>query len=73
MLVQEGPVHDASWAPDGKIFAVVAGFIPSRTLVFDAACRQIANLGDGAYNLLRWSPHVSYHKALFRSHSPDRS
>lgn len=62
VLVQlkEGPVHDASWAPDGKIFAVVAGFIPSRTLVFDAACRQIANLGDGAYNLLRWSPHSRF-------------
>ena len=51
-------MHDAQWAPDGAIFAVVAGYMPSRTQVFDAACRMIADLGTGSHNLLRWSPQV---------------
>lgn len=59
--LQEGPVHDAQWSPDGASFAVVAGHMPARTQVFDANCRMIADLGTGSHNLLRWNPQVRHH------------
>ena len=36
--LKEGPVHDSVWAPDGSAFAVVAGFMPAQTLIFDSKC-----------------------------------
>ncbi len=38
MALKEGPVHCATWAPDGSAFAVVAGFMPAQTIIFDAKC-----------------------------------
>lgn len=34
--LKEGPVHDSTWSPDGTCFAVVAGFMPAQTLIFDS-------------------------------------
>lgn len=38
VALKEGPVHCATWAPDGSAFAVVAGFMPAQTVIFDAKC-----------------------------------
>lgn len=34
--LKEGPVHDSAWSPNGACFAVVAGFMPAQTLIFDS-------------------------------------
>jgi Eukaryotic translation initiation factor eIF2A len=34
--LKEGPVHDSAWSPDSACFAVVAGFMPAQTLIFDS-------------------------------------
>ena len=42
--LKEGPVHDVAWSPTGSHFMVVAGFMPAKTVLFDAKC---AVLGSG--------------------------
>lgn len=58
-LVQDGPIHDAQWSPDGAFFIVVAGFMPAKTVLFDAKCKPVFDLGTGPYNIIRWNPQVS--------------
>ena len=36
--LKEGPVHDVQWSPTGTHFMVVAGFMPAKTILFDAKC-----------------------------------
>ena len=36
--LKEGPVHDVAWSPTGSHFMVVAGFMPAKTVLFDAKC-----------------------------------
>ncbi|KAG1655542.1 hypothetical protein FOA52_013815 [Chlamydomonas sp. UWO 241] len=54
--LKEGPVHDVQWSPTGSHFAVVAGFIPSKTLLFDSDCKPIYDFGSGPHNTVRFSP-----------------
>lgn len=63
-LVQDGPIHDAQWSPDGAFFIVVAGYMPAKTVLFDAKCKPVFDLGTGPYNIIRWNPQVP---ALWRS------
>lgn len=51
VALKEGPVHCATWAPDGSTFVAVAGFMPAQTIIFDSKCKQVADLGTGAHNL----------------------
>ena len=62
--MQDGPIHDAQWSPDGAFFIVVAGFMPAKTVLFDAKCKPVFDLGTGPYNIIRWNPQVA---ALVRS------
>jgi translation initiation factor 2A len=55
-LPKDGPVHDVQWAPDGGHFVVVAGFMPAKVTLFDAACRPVYDLGGGPFNFAAWSP-----------------
>ena len=34
--LKEGPVHDVAWSPTGSHFMVVVGFMPAKTILFDA-------------------------------------
>ena len=56
--MQDGPIHDAQWSPDGAFFIVVAGFMPAKTVLFDAKCKPVFDLGTGPYNIIRWNPQV---------------
>lgn len=38
VALKEGPVHDVQWSPTGTHFMVVAGFMPAKTILFDAKC-----------------------------------
>ena len=40
----------------GDHFVVVAGFMPAKTLLFDAKCKPLFDLGSGAYNFVRFNP-----------------
>ena len=44
------------WSPSGEHFAVVAGFIPSKVMLFDANCKPLYDFGSGPYNVVRWNP-----------------
>jgi translation initiation factor 2A len=56
-LPTEGPVHDVAWSPRGDCFAVLAGFMPPRAVVFDSKCAPSLDLGSGPFCHARWSPH----------------
>ncbi|KAG2484504.1 hypothetical protein HYH03_016647 [Edaphochlamys debaryana] len=55
-LPKEGPVHDVQWAPAGDFFIAVAGFMPAKVTLFNAACKPVYDLGSGPYNMVRWNP-----------------
>lgn len=55
--LEKGPIHDVRWSPKGDFFAVVAGFMPAKTLLFNSQCKPIFDFGSGPHNLIRWSPH----------------
>ncbi len=70
--MQDGPIHDAQWSPDGCFFIVVAGFMPAKTVLFDAKCKPVFDLGTGPYNIIKWNPQASplhTHKLVFSSHT----
>ncbi|GMH45057.1 hypothetical protein BSKO_13014 [Bryopsis sp. KO-2023] len=54
--VEKGPIHDIQWSPKGDFFAVVAGFMPAKTMLFNAKCKPIFDLGNGPHNMIRWNP-----------------
>ena len=31
-------MHDVAWSPTGSHFIVIAGFMPAKTVLFDAKC-----------------------------------
>ncbi|PKA56261.1 Eukaryotic translation initiation factor 3 subunit B [Apostasia shenzhenica] len=55
-LSKEGPVHDVQWSSTGLEFAVVYGFMPSKTTIFDKKCSPLLELGTGPYNTVRCNP-----------------
>ena len=60
LLLQDGPIHDAQWSPDGLFFVVIAGFMPAKTLLFNDKCKPVFDMGAGPHNIVRWNPHVSW-------------
>eukprot|EP01089_Gocevia_fonbrunei_P021978 TRINITY_DN870_c0_g1_i2.p1 TRINITY_DN870_c0_g1~~TRINITY_DN870_c0_g1_i2.p1 ORF type:complete len:374 (+),score=64.96 TRINITY_DN870_c0_g1_i2:83-1204(+) len=57
-LDKEGAIHKCTWAPDGRTFVVVYGFMPAKTAIFDQKCVKIADLyPEGApRNTAKFSP-----------------
>ncbi|KAL9240683.1 hypothetical protein vseg_014873 [Gypsophila vaccaria] len=55
-LRKEGPIHDVQWSYSGLQFAVVYGFMPAKTTIFNKKCNPILELGEGPYNTIRWNP-----------------
>ena len=55
-MAKEGPIHDVQWSPKGDFFVTVAGFMPAKSTLFNAACVPKFDLGSGPYSLVRWSP-----------------
>jgi translation initiation factor 2A len=54
---KEGPIHDVSWSPQSHSFAVVYGFMPAKTVVFNAQAEVTHTFPLGMRNTVRYSPH----------------
>ena len=56
-LDKTGPVHDASWSPRSNSFAVVYGYIPAKTVIFNSKAEAIHTFPSGPRNTVIFSPH----------------
>ncbi|KAJ1501912.1 hypothetical protein HMI55_005424 [Coelomomyces lativittatus] len=52
----DGPIHDVSWAANSKDFAVIYGFMPSKTVLFSHRADPIFDFGTSSRNTLSFSP-----------------
>lgn len=59
-LDKEGPIHDITWSPTSREFAVIYGYMPSITTFFDARGNQIHSLPPDSRNTILFSPHAKY-------------
>jgi len=58
-LSKEGPIYSVSWSPKGDLFAVVFGFMPARTSLFNNKGDQVFDFGGGPKNLALFNPQSS--------------
>lgn len=56
-LKREGPIHDITWSPSAREFAVSYGYMPSETTFFDARGNLIHSLPTAPRNTILYSPH----------------
>ncbi|KAG2733455.1 hypothetical protein G9P44_002980 [Scheffersomyces stipitis] len=59
-LKREGPIHDITWSPSAREFAVIYGYMPSETTFFDARGNAIHSLPTAPRNTILYSPHARY-------------
>ncbi|OBA20338.1 eIF2A-domain-containing protein [Metschnikowia bicuspidata var. bicuspidata NRRL YB-4993] len=59
-LKREGPIHDITWSPSAREFAVSYGYMPSETTFFDARGNLIFSLPTSPRNTILYSPHGRY-------------
>lgn len=50
-LDKEGPIHDVTWSPRSNSFAVVYGYMPAKTVIFNARAQSVHTF-PLAYELL---------------------
>ena len=55
-LDKEGPIHDVTWSPDSKEFAVIYGFMPAKTTMYDARASTVHTLPSAPRNTILFSP-----------------
>jgi translation initiation factor 2A len=55
-LDKEGSIHDVTWAPDSKEFAVVYGSMPAKATLFDHRANPIHHFGINPRNFVRFNP-----------------
>ncbi|KIW15061.1 hypothetical protein PV08_07848 [Exophiala spinifera] len=56
-LDKEGPIHDVSWSPKSNSFAVVYGYMPAKTVIFNAKAQAVHTFPLGPRNTVLFSPH----------------
>ena len=56
-LDKEGPIHDVSWSPNSKEFAVVYGYMPAKTTIFNSKAVATHSFNLGPRNTTIFSPH----------------
>ncbi|KAJ1920759.1 hypothetical protein H4219_001158 [Mycoemilia scoparia] len=56
-LKKDGPIHDVEWNPAEKEFAVVYGYMPPRTSLFDHRGKEIFDFGEAHRNYASFNPH----------------
>lgn len=56
-LDKEGPIHDVTWSPKSNSFAVVYGYMPAKTVIFNARAQAIHTFPLGPRNTVLYSPH----------------
>ena len=59
-LKREGPIHDITWSPSAREFAVSYGFMPSETTFFDARGNAVHSLPTAPRNTILYSPHARF-------------
>lgn len=59
-LDKEGPIHDVSWSPKSNSFAVVYGYMPAKTVIFNNRAQAIHTFALGPRNTVLFSPHGRY-------------
>ncbi|KAI3404950.2 hypothetical protein KGF56_002279 [Candida oxycetoniae] len=59
-LQREGPIHDITWSPTAREFAVSYGYMPSETTFFDARGNAIHSLPIAPRNTILYSPHAKF-------------
>ncbi|KAH3660253.1 hypothetical protein OGAPHI_007458 [Ogataea philodendri] len=59
-LDKEGPIHDITWSPTSREFAVIYGYMPSQTTFFDARGNAIHSLPQASSNTILFSPHARF-------------
>ncbi|KAI0044131.1 translation initiation factor eIF-2A [Auriscalpium vulgare] len=55
-LDKEGPIHDFSWSPNSKEFAVVYGYMPAKAMLFDQRVRTLHDFGASFWNFISFNP-----------------
>lgn len=56
-LDKDGPIHDVSWSPNSKSFAVVYGYMPAKTTLFNSRAEKVHHFPLGPRNTVLFSPH----------------
>lgn len=59
-LPNEGPIHETTWSPTSREFAVIYGFMPAVTTFFDSRGNAIHSLPKASRNTILYSPHAKY-------------
>ena len=54
---KEGPIHDVSWSPKSNTFAVVYGYMPAKTVIFNTKAEAIHTFPLAPRNTVLFSPH----------------
>lgn len=54
---KEGPIHDVSWSPNSSSFAVVYGYMPAKTTLFNSRADKVHSFPLGPRNTVLFSPH----------------
>ncbi|PIA12896.1 translation initiation factor eIF-2A [Coemansia reversa NRRL 1564] len=57
VLDREGPIHDVAWSPSEKEFAVVYGYMPAKTALFNHRAEPVFDFGTAPRNFVRFNPH----------------
>src|SRR5258706_1053352 len=53
---KEGPIHDFTWNPSSKEFAICYGFMPAKTTIFDQRCHPIIEFPAYPHNFISFNP-----------------
>lgn len=59
-LDKDGPIHDVSWSPKSNSFAMVYGYMPAKTVIFNTRAQAIHTFALGPRNTVLFSPHGRY-------------
>ncbi|GAA5890411.1 hypothetical protein JCM16303_000171 [Sporobolomyces ruberrimus] len=55
-LDKEGGIHDFAWSPNDREFAVTYGYMPAKTVIFDARVKITNDFGTNPRNFLSYNP-----------------
>lgn len=55
-LDKEGPIHDVSWSPNGKVFGVVYGYMPAKTTIFNSRAVATYTFPLSPRNTIKFAP-----------------
>jgi len=55
-LAKEGPVYSVEWSPNGNLFAVCYGFMPSKATMYSINAEPVYDFGTGPRNSVIFNP-----------------